>query len=494
MAIVSAGTNLGALAAQRFIQSSSAQATKSAQELASGSRVSNPALDPSSAAVGYSLNARSQALIQANRNIIQAISEIQMAAGALGSTQEVLNRMKVLTTQGNSDTIGTKERNMINQEFQQLLSQVDSNASNARWGGVSLFTGAAGTPAAVGVVSEGVTGLTAVANAFANTLNAASGGMINGVASEATVAANGALYDVSIKVGAQTFKATVGAPTAAGTLTLVSTTDTGNSIVLNYDATAVTAITNAATFQTSLQTLLGVNTASKAVFSSLGTTAGGMANVTVSSGAATAAGTWALTYTGAAAGGTGTFKLTNGLEAYTASVTTSASMTGTVTFDNGTSLALATFDGTSNKAQELYTVTAGTTVTQNIQFGDMATDTLTLQFTSATVSGLGLSGLSVTTAANAQTASNKIDTAIQTVSTNIATLGGKLSQLNFMADTITVTVQNLTSAKQTFVDSDVTNAMTTMQQAKALGEISRTVFTDALSQQSEVARMVGQVR
>lgn len=46
--------------------------------------VSNPSYDPSSAAVGYSLNAKTQSLMQASRNIMQAVSEIQMASGGPG--------------------------------------------------------------------------------------------------------------------------------------------------------------------------------------------------------------------------------------------------------------------------------------------------------------------------------------------------------------------------------------------------------------------------
>ena len=492
---VSIATNLGALSAQRYMQSNNARVTRATEDLASGSRVSNPSYDASSAAVGYSLNAKTQSLMQASRNIAQASAEIQMASGALGATEDVLVRMKTLTAQANSATIGDAERNMVQKEFSLLLEQVDLNAQNARWGDTSLFSGGAGAVTASGVVAEGVTGLTAVANGFAATINAASQGMISGIATSATVTTNGGLYDVSVQVGAQTFKATVPAPTAGGTLTLTSTTDSGNSIVLNYDAAAVTAFDGtAATFQTNLQTLLGVNTAAKAVFSSLGTTAGGMADVTFAPGTATSPGTWALTYQGSAAGGTGTFKVTNGTESYQTKVTTAASMTSNITFNNGIKLSLAAFDGTSNKAQELYNIASGSSISQTIQYGEKASDMLTLTFNSVSTIGLGLTGISVSTQVDAQAASGAIDTAIQSVSTTIASLGGKLSQLSFMADTNSITTQNLTSARGVFVDTDISDAMLQMQKFKGLSEISRSVFTDALNQQSQLAQMVQQVR
>lgn len=491
---VSIATNLGALSAQRYMQSNSAKVIRSTEDLSSGTRASNPAYDPSSAAVGYSLNAKTQTLMQASRNIMQAVSEIQMASGALGATQDVLARMKTLTAQANSATISDSERNMVQKEFGLLLEQVDLNAQNARWGETSLFSGGAGAATALGVVAEGQTGLTAVANGFAATLNAASQGMISGIATSATVTSNGGLFDVSVVVGGQTFKGTVNAPANGGTLALTSTTDSGNTIVLDY-AAAVTAFDGtAATFQTNLQTLLGVNSAAKATFTSLGTTAGGMANVTFSSGSGTSTGTWALTYKGAAAGGTGTFKISNGIESYQAQITTSASMTGAVTFSNGVNLDLAAFDGTSNKAQELYGVSSGTAVTQTIQYGEKASDVLTLTFNSVSATGLNLGGISVSNQDHAQSAAVAIDAAIQTVSTTIATLGGKLSQLNFMADTNSITTQNLTSAKGVFIDTDISDAMLQMQKFKGLSEVSRSVFTDALNQQSSLSQMVQRVQ
>ena len=494
MGTVSATTNLSALAAQRYIQKNSDKVTRATEELASGSRVSNPSYDASSAAVGYNLNAKTQSLMQASRNVMQAVAEIQMASGALAASQEVLTRAVVLTVQANSDTIGDSERNMIDKEFGLLLKQVDLNAQNARWGNVSLFAGGAGATTASGVVAEGQTGMVAVANGFAASLNAASQGMISGIASGATVNSNGNLFDVSVQIGTQTFKATVPAPTAGGTLALTSTTDSGNSIVLNYDNAAVTAFDGTpATFQRNLETLLGVNTAAKAVLTSLGTTNGGMPNVAVTSGSGTTPGTWALTYAGAAAGGTGTFKISNGIEHYQTQIATSAAMTGIATFDNGLSLSLTGFDGTTNKPQELYSVSAGGAITQSIQYGDRSTDILSITFNSVSVSGLNLNGLSVATRASAQIAGAIIETALQTISTNIATLGGKLSQLNFVADTNSITIQNLTSAKGTFVDVDISEAMVEMQKYKGLGEISRTVFTDSLNQQAQLAQMIQRI-
>jgi flagellin len=499
---LSVNTDQAAMTANRYIKINRTKEQQAAAELSSGIRTSNPAYDPSSAAVAANITATAEAQDQANRNVAQAGAQIGTVSNALGTLQSNLIRMKVLTVQSNSDTISTDERIMLDQEFQALLSNVDIIASNTRWGGVSLLTGGPGsaTAGAAVVAAPAAVGLTAVANAFQNTISAGTTqGLVSGIATSATVNANGALFDVYVVIGPQTFKATVGAPTVGGTLTLVSTTDSGNSISFLYDAGSVAAFTGtAASFQTNLQGMLGVNTAAQAVFSSINTTAGGIVGVTVTPGVGSNAGTWALTYTGAAAGGTGVFKLTRGNESYTVNLEDTVAATTAVTslsFNNGTTLSLAVgFNGTTNIAQEIYTFTAGTQVDSTIQYGENASDTLTLTYNGAGATALGVNGLSVGTALNAAIASVAIDNALNTISNQVATLGGKLSQLNFIADNLAVSIQNLNTTKGTFIDTSISDALAEQQQYIVLGKISSAIFAKALSREGEIVQMVQSVQ
>lgn len=492
--MVSSVTNLGANAARRYIEINAQGAQKATEELASGSLVSNPSYNPSAASVGYALGSNVVSLQQASRNVSQATSLLQMASGVMGATADVLTRMKELTVSANSDTIGTAQRQQLNVEYQNLLSQITLNAQGARWGGVSLFAGGAGSATANGSVTEAANGLTAVSNAFAGTMNGTnSQGMIDGVATAATVTANGGLYNVSVTVGNQTFTAQAIPPAAGGILTLVSTSDASNIIALDYDASAVSAITNAATFQTSLRSLLGIGSATTAR-ASFASGSASASNITLSAGSGTEAGTWALTYTGAAAGGTGTFKVTNGATSYTATVTTAASMTQTVTFGNGISLALSTFDGTANVSQATYNVAAGTGVNLSFQYGEKSTDVLTVSFGGATASALGLTGTNVLTPAGATTASSLIDSALQLVGTQIANLGGNRSQLNFMANTLSISIQNQQAARSSFIDANIAESMSNLQQFRGLGQVAGTVFTQALNDASNLTSLVQSLR
>jgi flagellin len=501
--MVSAATNLGANAAKRYLEINTSKSTRATEELASGSKASNPSYDPSSSAVAYRLSANVQSLVQASANVSQATAMIQMATGSLGATQDVLTRLKELTVKANTNSVGDGERKMINDEFQQLLKQVTVNANSARWGGVSLFTGGAGTATPSAAVAEAATGLVASANAFAGTLNGNNTqGNITGYAVDATVTANNGLYDVTVQISDQTFKATVGAAVAGGALTLISTSDPSTSISFNYDTTAVTGITDAATFQTTLRASLGIGAgAARASFTSLSTNAAAVTGgaLTLSAGSGTTAGTWALTYDYNSTSKIGTFKASLGTEYYTATIDTSiyatpATLSTTVSFSNGISLALNSFDSTTSLAQETFAITAGDQIKQAFQYGEKATDMLDVTFKGATAAALKLTGLDVLTMTNAQNASAKIDSAQDQIGSMIAELGGKAAQLGFMADTLMISIQNQTAARSSFIDANIADSMATLQRFKGLAQIANSVFTQSLNEQSQLASMVQQMR
>ncbi len=496
--MVSAATNLGANAAKRYLEINTSKATRATEELASGSKASNPSYDPSSSAVGYRLSANLQSLIQASSNVSQATAMIQMATGSLGATQDILTRLKELTVKANTDSVGDGERKMMNDEFQQLIEQVTINANNARWGGVSLFSGGAGDATANGgPTPQSASGL--LANAvFAGTLNPANTqGNITGYAVDATVKANGSLYDVTVVISEQTFKATVGTPVGGGTLTLVSVSDPGSSISFDYAGAAA----DSATFQAALRNSLGIGsglTRASFVSASAGSGVIGTA-LELSAGSGTNAGTWALTYDYDATTFKGTFRVSRGTEYYTAVIdrenyTDPAQVATTVSFSNGISLALDAFDMTNDLAQETFQIVAGEQIIQAFQYGEKATDMLSVTFKGATAEALELAGLTILTMEAAQKASSKIDAAQDQVGSMIAELGGKAAQLGFMADTLMISIQNQTAARSTFIDANIADSMMTLQRFKGLAQVANSVFTQALNEQSQLTEMVQQVR
>lgn len=87
--------------------------------------------------------------------------------------------------------------------------------------------------------------------------------------------------------------------------------------------------------------------------------------------------------------------------------------------------------------------------------GTSSTDTINVSLTAITASDLGLSGTSVTTQTNAETALNALDTAIDKVIQARAEVGATMSRFEFRSETIDTTSENLQSAQSAIMDADV---------------------------------------
>jgi flagellin len=75
----------------------------------------------------------------AEKNAVSGISLVQVAEGGLNEVGNILVRLRELSVQAASDTIGDKERGFINQEFQSLIQEVDRIANVTTYNGTQLL-------------------------------------------------------------------------------------------------------------------------------------------------------------------------------------------------------------------------------------------------------------------------------------------------------------------------------------------------------------------
>ena len=134
-------SNYAANVAQRYLQKADAEASRSVAKLAAGTRVLSAADDAASLAIGLSLKADVVSLKQAAVNVGQASSVIQIADGAMSTVTDILLRMKTLAVQSASDQLASTQRDMLNSEFTELLSEVDRIASVTNFDGTALTDG-----------------------------------------------------------------------------------------------------------------------------------------------------------------------------------------------------------------------------------------------------------------------------------------------------------------------------------------------------------------
>ncbi|MCX6110273.1 MAG: flagellin [Proteobacteria bacterium] len=134
-------TNIASLTAQRRLGNSTEALQASGNKLASGERINKAADDAAGLAISENLRADVRSLNMAKRNTLDGVSLVQTAEGGLMETTNMLVRLRELAVQAASDTIGTKERGFLDQEYQSLKSEIDRIASSTEFNGTRLLVG-----------------------------------------------------------------------------------------------------------------------------------------------------------------------------------------------------------------------------------------------------------------------------------------------------------------------------------------------------------------
>ncbi len=137
-------TNVSAISAQHSMATSTRELSKSMAQLSSGSRITKSGDDAAGLAISENLKSQLRSYSQAGRNLSDGISFVQVAEGGLNETSNILTRMRELGIQASSDTISDKERVMVNNEVQQLKSEVDRISQTVKYGNQALLNGTGG--------------------------------------------------------------------------------------------------------------------------------------------------------------------------------------------------------------------------------------------------------------------------------------------------------------------------------------------------------------
>lgn len=117
-------TNVESLIAQKKLSDSRREVASSIERLASGQRINKSADDAAGLAVSERIRSRIASMDVAKRNANDGISYIQVAEGGLNEMTNVMLRMRQLGSQAASDTLGNREREFLDREFQQLRDEV----------------------------------------------------------------------------------------------------------------------------------------------------------------------------------------------------------------------------------------------------------------------------------------------------------------------------------------------------------------------------------
>ena len=134
-------TNVPSLSAQRSLAANNKQQQNTLSKLSSGTRIVRAADDAAGLAISEKLKAQMRGLQQASRNANDGISMIQTAEGGLNEVSNILVRLRELSVQSASDTVGDSERKFTDLEYQNLKSEVERISQVTEFNGKKLLDG-----------------------------------------------------------------------------------------------------------------------------------------------------------------------------------------------------------------------------------------------------------------------------------------------------------------------------------------------------------------
>lgn len=123
-----------------YLQTTTEKLDALQRQLSTGRRIERASDDPAGAALalGHRENIAYEA--QMRRNLSSATAFVNATESALAGTSDVLQRVRELTVQASSDTLGAGDRQAVAAEVSQLLDHLVQLA-NTNFGGAYIFSG-----------------------------------------------------------------------------------------------------------------------------------------------------------------------------------------------------------------------------------------------------------------------------------------------------------------------------------------------------------------
>jgi len=142
---ISINTNVGALSASAATAAINKSMETSMERLSTGKRINTAADDAAGVAIASRLTAEIRGTNMAIRNAMDAQAMIDTAEGAHSEIEFLLQRMRELAVQAANDTNDDDDRDALQTEFDQLVTEIDRIATVTTWAGLNLLNEEGGT-------------------------------------------------------------------------------------------------------------------------------------------------------------------------------------------------------------------------------------------------------------------------------------------------------------------------------------------------------------
>ena len=448
-------TNVASLTAQRNLGTSQSSLNTSIQRLSSGLRINSAKDDAAGLAISERFTGQIRGMNQAVRNANDGISLAQTAEGAMKASGDILQRVRELAVQSANASNSASDRQALQQEVSQLVSELDRISQTTEFNGSKLLDGSFGTQQFQVGANANQTITAATANmrttTYGNNQNTSvngAGGAASGAAwganstTSGTVAINGSLGSKTVNIADNAT-----AKTIAGNINAVQA-DTGVSATAR--TTAQVSFGAAGSYTLALRSDNSADLNVSFTLSASNTSEGLTAAVSAINEQSSKTG---VTATVNAAGTA--IELTNAtgndIRVADTAVQNAGAVTVTKLQADGTAVAGDVVLAADTVADN--SLTSGYVVLDSAK--SFSTDVTTSNaFTDAGSSLQKVSDLDVTTFKKATEALKTVDSALSYVSSERAKLGALQSRFETSIANLQVTSENLAASRSRILDAD----------------------------------------
>ena len=166
MAVVN--TNINASVAQNALARNERAMNTAMERLSTGQRINSASDDAAGLAISSRMTSQIRGLDVGIRNANDAISMISTADGALVEVTNMLQRMRELALQAGTGTTTSADRDYLNQEYKNLILEIERIAQNTQWNGKSILEGTANGSSSTVKFQVGANGGQTIAINFGN--------------------------------------------------------------------------------------------------------------------------------------------------------------------------------------------------------------------------------------------------------------------------------------------------------------------------------------
>jgi flagellin len=458
--------NMQAMNANRMLGVTTGAQTKSAEKLSSGYKINRAADDAAGLSISEKMRKQIRGLDQASTNAQDGISAVQTAEGALTEVHSMLQRMNELAVQAANGTNSDSDRSSIQDEIDQLTTEIDRVAETTKFNETYLLKGNGKT-----------------ATVKINAQDAGITGTLLGVGTGSVTFTMAALkYGDTINIGAKGY--TIGA--AKNTVTqaidgVTSVTINGTTYTITSDSSKVSKEDN---IYTAEQVRSMVSDGDKVIvgtqtYVAMGTSTGGVCDSDAS----------IITATKAYALIKAELKTASSIGADPGSEATVAYKDGNEPQVYSTSNTQVKFSITEGEVKTIQSLQVGLHVGADAD----GTNKITFTMDNMSSTGLGINGINVVdnSGAKATYAIDAISDAISKVSAQRSTLGAVQNRLEHTINNLDNIVENTTSAESEIRDTDMAEEMVEYSKNNILAQAGQSMLAQANQSNQGVLSLLG---